>query len=114
MKKLVTVISAFAFLSACATQPEQIAATPIPASLYMNSSCAQLRQDEAQIVAAVNALTADQKQKATGDAVAMGIGLVLFWPALFVLAAGSDKQGELANAKGQYDAIQKAKAAKGC
>lgn len=114
MKKYITALIALSFVAGCASQPEQIAAAPVPVSLYMHSSCSQLRADEAQILASVNSLTADQKQKATGDSLAMGVGLVLFWPALFILAAGNDKQGELAQAKGQYDAIQGAKAAKGC
>lgn len=43
----------------------------------------------------------------------MGVGLVLFWPALFFLAEG-DKKEELANLKGQYDALDQAAIQKRC
>ena len=35
----------------------------------------------------------------------MGVGLVLFWPALFFLATPDQKE-ELAQLKGDYDALQ--------
>lgn len=44
-----------------------------------------------------------QKQQATNDAVAMGVGLVLFWPALFCLAGGNDRKEELSRLKGEYE-----------
>lgn len=37
----------------------------------------------------------------------MGVGLVLFWPALFFLA-GDDQKEELARLKGEYEALEKA------
>jgi len=43
----------------------------------------------------------------------MGVGLVLFWPALFFLA-GSDKKDELARLKGEYDALEQAAIQKDC
>ncbi|WP_200241917.1 hypothetical protein [Lamprobacter modestohalophilus] len=43
----------------------------------------------------------------------MGVGLVLFWPALFFLAGG-DKKDELARLKGEYDALEQAAIQKDC
>ena len=40
--------------------------------------------------------------------------MVPFWPALFFMAAGSDKQAELSRLKGEYDAVQQAAIAKDC
>lgn len=45
-----------------------------------------------------------QDKKAKSDQVAMGVGLLLFWPAIFFLA-GSDHKNELAHLKGEYDAL---------
>lgn len=44
---------------------------------------------------------------ATRDKVAMGVGLMLFWPALFSLAAG-DEKAELARLKGEFEAMDTA------
>lgn len=54
-----------------------------------------------------------QKKQADTDAVAMGVGLVLFWPALFFLA-GDDQKEELARLKGEYEALQQAAIQKDC
>ena len=54
-----------------------------------------------------------QQKTATRDAVALGVGLVLFWPALFFMIGG-DKKDELANLKGQFDALESAAIQKEC
>ena len=43
----------------------------------------------------------------------MGVGLLLFWPALFILA-GSDHSDELARLKGEYEALETAAIQKKC
>jgi len=52
-------------------------------------------------------VTGVQRKEANKDAVAMGVGLVLFWPALFFLM-GDDKKDELGRLKGEYDALESA------
>ena len=48
------------------------------------------------------------KTKADNDAAQMGIGLVLFWPALFFLQGGDGPEAiEYARLKGEYDALHK-------
>ncbi|MEA3643102.1 MAG: hypothetical protein VBE63_24640 [Lamprobacter sp.] len=43
----------------------------------------------------------------------MGVGLVLFWPALFFLA-GDDQKEELSRLKGEYEALQQAAIRQDC
>lgn len=43
----------------------------------------------------------------------MGVGLILFWPALFFLA-NKDQRVELATLKGQYEALEEAAVRKNC
>ena len=38
----------------------------------------------------------------------MGVGMILFWPALFFLASGEDNKGEIARLKGEYEALESA------
>jgi len=61
----------------------------------------------------VQQVTGQQQRKANNDKVAMGVGLVLFWPALFFMAGG-DKKNELSRLKGEYDALQAAGIQKKC
>ena len=48
------------------------------------------------------------------DEVAMGVGMVLFWPALFFLAEGEDQKVEIGRLKGQYETIKNVATKKKC
>jgi hypothetical protein len=101
-------------LSACASQPEKVVATYVSPATYSSYSCKQIISERNSVVQKVNELTGAQKKKASNDAALMGVGLILFWPALFGLAAGSDVEVQLANIKGNYDALTAAGTQKGC
>lgn len=54
-------------------------------------------------------------EKAGNDAAQMGIGLVLFWPALFFLEGGDGPEAaEYARLRGEVDAMHRAGVAKEC
>ena len=44
----------------------------------------------------------------------MGVGLVLFWPALFALGGTKEQEADFARLKGEYDAVQQTMIAKKC
>ena len=55
-----------------------------------------------------------QDQNATNDAVATGVALILFWPAAFMLKGNSANAQEVAQLKGDMDAIEQANIRKRC
>lgn len=114
MKKIVVMLTTVATVSACAQNASQVSSAYVPTSLYSSHSCSQLKAEQNRIVHQVNTLTGKQNAKAKTDAVAMGVGLVLFWPALFLLAKDAGNTEQLAQAKGNYDAIMAAGQQKGC
>lgn len=93
-------------ISACASSPESISAQYVSPMTYQSYNCDQLRQELQRVGSRVTEVTGQQRQKANTDAVAMGVGLVIFWPALFFMAMGQDKRDELGRLKGEYDALQ--------
>lgn len=101
-------------LSACAPSPDQIMAAPVSSVMYSGLACRQLQAEAIRLNNDVARLTGQQQKKATNDAVAMGVGAILFWPALVALGAGSDVSPQLAQAKGQAEAIAAAARQKGC
>jgi hypothetical protein len=101
-------------LAGCATQPSQVVATYVSPSTYSSYSCKQIISERNRIVQKVDELSGVQKKKADNDAAAMGIGIVLFWPALFALGGGSDVEPQLASMKGNYDALTAAGTQKNC
>ena len=44
----------------------------------------------------------------------MGVGLVLFWPAMFMIKGNDEKTAELARVRGEMEAIQQASIEKNC
>lgn len=55
-----------------------------------------------------------QQHKANNDAVVMGVGLILFWPALFFVKGGAETENEVAQLKGQMDTIEQVAIKKKC
>lgn len=98
-----------AVVSACAKQPENIAAVPMDTASYERMSCRSLAAEEAKITAELNALSAAQKSVANSDA--LGVFLLgIPWSSM----SGNDKEALIAVAKGRVDAINTVQASKGC
>lgn len=93
------------FVFGCATSPDKISPSYVSPLQYQSYSCSQIEQEFARIGRRVSEVTGQQQRERTKDQWAFGIGMVLFWPALFFMI-GSDKKEELSNLKGQYEALQ--------
>src|ERR1700676_1515396 len=105
MRKLILTASIGAVLlqTACATAPDRIQANYVSPIQYSNLSCDQIREELVRVSDHVRIVTGQQNKDHTRDTVAMTVGLVVFWPALFFMS-GKGHQEELADLKGQYDA----------
>lgn len=113
MKKLVALALCAGFVSACATHPNNIQAAYVSPMTYSTYSCDQLRDENERLARRVSEVTGQQAKRANNDALAFGVGMVLFWPALFFMANGDQKE-ELSRLKGEYDAIQTIAVQKQC
>ena len=102
-----------ALLSGCADNSDKVHGTYVSPVQYQDYSCKQIRQEMMRVSRKVNEIAGVQDKQASGDSAAMGVGLVLFWPALFFLA-GHDQHTELAELKGQYDALEEEAIQKNC
>jgi len=114
IRKVANVAMATVLAASCATSPSHISPTYVSPLQYQSYSCDQIRVELQRIGARVTEVTGQQQRAANNDALAMGVGLVLFWPALFFLATDNDKREELARLRGEYDALQQAGAEKDC
>ena len=114
MRIAIIAASLGAFVSACTTAPSGITAQYVSPLQYQGYSCEQLRLESQRIGARVSEVTGQQQAKADSDALAFGVGMFLFWPALFFMAGGEDKKEELSRLKGEHDAIQQVAIQKDC
>ena len=117
MKIYRTTASAMALaliVSGCATAPKDIAPTYVSTMQYERLTCPQLQIEAQNVSNAAAAAVGAQQKKATGDNVAMGVGLIVFWPALFFMKGNGTDANQVAMLKGQMQAIQSVSDAKHC
>ena len=101
-------------LGGCAKDASDIRAAYVSPILYQNYTCSQLGQEATRISAKAAETAGVQNQHATNDKVAMGVGMVVFWPALFMMKGNDENAVELAHLKGQMDAIEQTSIQKKC
>ncbi|WP_295544477.1 hypothetical protein [uncultured Thiohalocapsa sp.] len=106
-------VVALAFSAGCATPPDKVSAAYVSPMQYSAYSCGQIEGELRRVQRQLVQVTGAQQKEANKDAIAMGVGLVVFWPALFFLA-GDDQKAELARLKGEYEALQSAAIRKDC
>lgn len=116
MKTVVSsaIIGSLVLLAGCAKESSDIAAEYVSPLQYQQYSCSQISAEAQMVSARASSLMGVQDQKASNDKVAMGVGLVLFWPALFFLHGNAETTAEVARLKGQMDALEEASIRKKC
>ena len=102
------------FLAGCASSSGDISAAYISPLVYNSYSCDQLAAEMQRIVARVRQVSGTVDENSTNDKIAMGVGLILFWPALFMLKGNGADQQELSELKGEYDAVNQAAIRNNC
>src|SRR5215470_13563673 len=113
MRKPVAILAALTLVG-CASKSSEIAPTYVSPVQYQSYSCAQLADEAQRVATAAATATGVQDHQATSDAVAMGVGLVIFWPSLVFIGGDKVNAAQLAQLKGQMDAIQQASNQKNC
>lgn len=114
MRKFLALGISFGLLAGCATRADNIAAAYVSPVGYQGLSCGQLGNEAQAISSRAVAASGAQNNKAAGDAVAMTVGLIVFWPALLFTQGDGASAAEVANLKGQMQAIEDASRRKGC
>lgn len=111
---LSAVIAAF-LAGGCASSAENIAPSYISPMVYQDYDCSQLAAEAQRVSSAAAQMAGVQDKKASNDAIATGVAVVLFWPAAFMVSGGDGQTAaELAKLKGQKDAIEQAAIQKKC
>ena len=115
MNKTIASITAIAFtLTGCATSSKDIATSYVSPVQYQNYDCDQIAAESQRLTARVQQLGGRLDEAANNDKAIMGVGLVLFWPALFALGGTKQQEAEYARLKGEAEALQQAAVAKKC
>ena len=101
-------------VAGCASRSDNIAAAYVSPTAYASWKCDQIRDEASRLSARAAQVSGAQDSKATNDAVATGVGVVLFWPALFFIKGDSTTAAELSRLKGEMEAIEQVSIQKRC
>lgn len=102
-------------LSACASSPDEMQKAYVSPIQYEGMTCGQLGGELERVSARKVELYKQLKKTSDDDSIQMGVGLVLFWPALFFLEGGDGPQAsEYSHLLGESEAIEKTMVKKSC
>ncbi|MFZ1101829.1 MAG: hypothetical protein WAN86_02975 [Hyphomicrobiaceae bacterium] len=98
----------------CASSSNDIQPQYVSEVQYQHLSCGQIGQEAQSIRRRFAEVSGVQDEKASNDAVATGVALVLFWPAAFFIKGDGATAAELGRLKGEFEALERASNRKGC
>ncbi len=98
----------------CATSSKDITATYVSPLQYQSYDCQQLQAETQRIQARVVELGGRLDQAASNDKALVGVGMILFWPALFALGGTKQQEAEYGRLRGEYDAVAQTSIQKKC
>ena len=101
-------------MAGCATSSEKIAPSYVSPLQFQSYDCEQLTGESMRLSQRVTALQAQVDKAAANDKALTGVGVILFWPALFALGGNQQQEGEYGRLKGEFEAIQQAAVLKKC
>ena len=102
-------------LVGCATAPEKLGATYVSPLQYKDYTCEQIGMEMQRVSRKVAELRGTLDKDASNDAAQMGIGLILFWPALFFLEGGDGvNASQYSHLKGEFEALEQVAIQKDC
>lgn len=115
MARIICLVFAVSLLVGCATNPDKIGAAYVSPLKYKDYDCSQIAMEMDFVGQRTIELYTRLKKEARKDSTQMGIGLVLFWPALFLLEGGDGHEaGEFAQLKGEFEALHGTSVQKEC
>jgi hypothetical protein len=113
--KATAVILASSLLAAgCASRSDEVSAAYVSPVMYQSYSCRELSQEAQRVSAAAATAAGVQDSQRSKDTVATTAAVVIFWPAAFFVGGDNARTAELANLKGQMQAIEQASIQKKC
>ena len=107
-------LAASMVLGGCATASKDVATQSISPLQYQVYDCDQITAETMRVQARASQLGGRLDTAAANDKAITGIGIVLFWPALFALGGTKEQEAEYGRLKGESDALQQVAISKKC
>lgn len=112
--KIIATIAVAAAVAGCAPRAENIRGTYTPGALYENLTCQQLVTEARTVSNRAHDAAKLQNRHRVEDEVAITAGVIIFWPALFFTHGTDATAAQVAQLRGEMEAIEAASVAKNC
>ncbi|MFT3720395.1 hypothetical protein [Pseudorhodoferax sp.] len=109
-----TAVAILVGATGCATASKDITAAYVSPIQYDRFDCDQIAAENQRLSARVAQLGGRLDEAASNDKAITGVGLILFWPALFALGGTKQQEAEYSRLKGEHDALQQSAVLKRC
>lgn len=114
-KKIIATFSVAVFMmSGCATASKDVSTAYVSPLQYKDYNCDQVVAEMLRLNSRVTEVGGRLDQAASNDKAIVGVGMILFWPALFALGGTKQQEAEFGRLKGEYDALNQAAIQKQC
>jgi hypothetical protein len=114
MYRITMAIIAAVTVAGCASSSSDIKAAYVSPLQYQPYSCTQIGAEAERVSRRAAEVSGAQDAKASNDAVATGVALILFWPAAFMIKGDGHNAAELARLRGEFEALERASIDKNC
>lgn len=115
MKKTIAMtLAACMTLNGCATASKDVPVAYVSPMQYHAYDCEQLSSEIQRIQSRVVQLGGRLDEAASNDKAIAGVGMILFWPALFALGGTKQQEADYARLRGEYEASHQAAILKKC
>jgi hypothetical protein len=101
-------------VAGCASSAREIRPSYVSPLQYEDLTCRQIGEEAERVSRRAAELSGVQDQKATEDAVATTVGVLVLWPTLFMVEGDGQTAAELGRLKGEFQALEKVAIKKGC
>lgn len=101
-------------LTGCSTASKNIAAEYVSPLQYSSYDCEQIFAETDRVKTRAVKLGARLDEAASNDAAITGVGMILFWPALFALGGTKQQEAEYGRLSGELNALQEVAVSKRC
>ena len=107
-------ISVSLILGGCASASKDVATQSVSPLQYHAYDCDQITAETMRVQTRVNQLAGRLDTAAANDKALTGVGVILFWPALFALGGTKEQEAEYGRLKGESEALQQVAISKKC
>jgi hypothetical protein len=102
-------------ITGCATRPEDVETGYVDPVNYRDYDCERIEESMRENAQRIALLHGRMEDEASGDAGAVAVSLILFWPAIFFVSGGNEEDvAEYKQLTAEYSALEKKAAQNDC